>query len=231
MQLRMGWLNKRADWTTERFREHWRTEHAQLARQLPGLRGYVQNHVTDSEQRGIRFKRGPEQLDGFSQLWFDDDIGLASAFDSPLSKKLIDDEEHFIGRLRITTMEPTTVVTPPEHGRALKRMSILRRRADVSQEQFAHEWRAVHGPMVKRMPGILGYRQNLIRAREAPKGHVVDDKAWPVDGIVELWFEDTAAIDSAFSSALGQETMAHAETFIGEITTFLVEPVVIGQCS
>jgi hypothetical protein len=49
----------------------------------------------------------------------------------------------------------------------------------------------------------------------------------PIDGIVELWFADTAAIDAAFASVRGKETMAHAETFIGEITTFLVEPFVV----
>jgi hypothetical protein len=32
---------------------------------------------------------------------------------------------------------------------------------------------------------------------------------------VEFWFEDTAEIDTAFSSALGLEAIAHAETFIG----------------
>jgi uncharacterized protein (TIGR02118 family) len=227
MQVRVGWLNRQDDWTLDQFREHWRGHHARLARQLPGLRAYVQNHVIDSEQRGIRFKRGPEQLDGFSQLWFDDDAELVSTRESSLAQQLIADEQYFIGRLRISTATPHTVVTPPEPGRGLKRISILRRRGDVTPEQFAHEWRAIHGPLVKGLPGILGYRQNLIETRQDPKGHSVEYNDWPVDGIVELWFENAAAIDAAFSSALGRETMAHAETFIDEITTFLVEPIVV----
>ena len=36
-----------------------------------------------------------------------------------------------------------------------------------------------------------------------------------------------AAIDAAFSSPAGRAAMAHAAEFIGEITTFLVEPHVI----
>jgi hypothetical protein len=35
------------------------------------------------------------------------------------------------------------------------------------------------------------------------------------------------AIDCACSSELGLETMPHADTLIGEITTFLVEPYVV----
>jgi hypothetical protein len=49
----------------------------------------------------------------------------------------------------------------------------------------------------------------------------------PIDGIVELWFDDAESINNAFGSAIGKETMAHAATFIGEITTFLVETVTV----
>ena len=37
MQVRMGLLNKKPDWSPERFRTHWREEHGPLGRQLPGL--------------------------------------------------------------------------------------------------------------------------------------------------------------------------------------------------
>jgi uncharacterized protein (TIGR02118 family) len=72
MQVRMGLLNKHTDWSTEQFRTYWREEHSKLASQLPGLLAYQQNHVTDTAQRGISYKRGPESVDGISQLWFDD---------------------------------------------------------------------------------------------------------------------------------------------------------------
>lgn len=225
MQMRMGLLNKRDDWTSERFRAHWRGHHAALARQLPGLRSYVQNHVTDRAQRGIVFARGPEELDGFSQLTFDDLQAMQEALRTPLGPQLVQDEAHFIGRLRIVTVDSLTVIPPPPQGSALKRMSLLRRRPDVTPEVFAREWREVHGPLVRRMPGILGYRQNLITDRESPKGTPVAYEGLPLDGIVELWFSDTASIDATFGSDLGRETMAHAQTFIGEITTYLVETV------
>jgi len=225
MHGRMGLLNKKSDWSTERFRTHWRDHHAALARQLPGLRSYVQNHVTDRAQRGIAFARGPEELDGFSQLTFDDAPAMRAAMATAVGPQLVADEQHFIGRLRIVTVDSHTVVPPPPDGTALKRMSLLRRRPDVTPEVFAREWREVHGPLVRRMPGILGYRQNLITGRESPKGTPVGHEDLPLDGIVELWFADTASIDAAFGGALGQETMAHAQTFIGEITTYLVETV------
>lgn len=227
MQVRMGLLNKRADWSTERFRSYWREQHAGLAAQLPGLLAYQQNHVTDSAQRGISYKRGPETVDGISQLWFDNSKRMKDAFSEALGDKLIKDENHFIGHLRIVTAEPFQVIAPPAPGQALKRMSFLRRRADVSPEVFAHEWRDVHSVWVKTLPGVLGYRQNLITHRESPKGQGVGYDGVPIDGIVELWFESTEALSAAFASPQGVQTMQHATTFIDEITTFLVEPFVV----
>ena len=227
MPVRMGLLNKKADWSTDRFRDHWRQSHARLAAQLPGLRAYHQNHVTDTAQRGISHKRGPEVIDGISQLWFDDAGRMGDAFSAALGQKLIEDENHFIGRLRIVTATPIEVIAPPPPGTALKRMSLLRRRGDISPETFAHEWNVRHAALVKTLPGVLGYRQNLITHREVPKGQVVDYDGLPIDGIVELWFENTETLNAAFASPQGVETMKHATTFIDEITTFLVDPFIV----
>lgn len=227
MQLRMGLLNRPEGWSAERFRAHWRDHHGPLAARLPGLQSYVQNHVTDSVQRGIAFRRGPEQLDGISQLAFGDAQAMTAALASEVGPALAADEQAFIGRLRILTLEPHVVKPPPPPGTALKRMSLLRRRPDVSPERFAREWRDVHGPLAGNMPGVLGYRQNLVTGRQSPKGVDVPYEALPIDGVVELWFADPATLDAAFASPQGQRTMAHAASFILEITSFLVEPVTI----
>jgi uncharacterized protein (TIGR02118 family) len=190
-------LNKRTDWSAEKFRAYWREEHSKLASQLPGLLAYQQNHVTDTAQRGISYKRGPESVDGISQLWFDDSRRMDDAFSAALGAKLIADENHFMAHLRIVTAEPLEVIKPPAPGAALKRMSFLRRRADVTPEVFAHEWRVVHSALVKTLPGVLGYRQNLITHRESPKGHVVGYEGLPIDGIVELWFENTRLLKAS----------------------------------
>jgi hypothetical protein len=37
-----------------------------------------------------------------------------------------------------------------------------------------------------------------------------------------LWFKDEQTLQDAFGSAAGQTTMAHAKSFLGDITAFLV---------
>lgn len=227
MKVRIGLLNKHDDWSTEKFNRYWQDHHGKLAAQLPGLQAYHQNLVVDSEQRGIKYQRGPESVDGFSQLWFNSLEQISSAFTKDLNKTLEDDLKVFIGRLRILTADPLQVIKPPAPGTTLKRMSFLRRRDDVSAAVFEHEWCAKHGDFVKEMPGVLGYRQNLITHRESPKGQAVDYKDLPIDGIVELWFKDVDSLNASFASPQGQATVGHGRTFIEEVTTFLVETHVV----
>lgn len=223
MIVRSGLLKMKPQWDVADFRRYWRDHHGALAAQLPGLRRYEQNHVVDRLQRGISHARGPEQLDGFSMLWFDSEAAMRAAIATEAGQALVADEQHFIGDLRIVALDQVEVVPPAADRPLVKRMSLLRRHAEVSPEVFRREWREEHAHLVQRVPGVRGYRQNLVVAREAPKGHPVDHDGLPIDGIVELWFDDTAAIDAAFGSPQGQTLMAHAREFIAEITTFMVE--------
>ena len=227
MIVRMGLLNKKPDWSQEDFRRHWIDKHGPIAAQLPGLRSYRQHHVVDSLQRGINYKRGPEQLDGFSELVFDDESAMRAAFASEAAPSLAADEARFLGRLRIIAVDRREVIQPSPDKRLIKRMSLLRRRADVDPATFEREWRVEHARLVKLMPGVHGYRQNLVVERQVVKGTPCGYAEFPVDGVVELWFTDTGELDRAFASPQGVATMKHAATFIDEITTFMVETHVV----
>ena len=225
MNVRMGLVRKKQEWTDERFRDYWRNTHAPLAARAPNLGEYWQNVVTDRLQRGIDFARGPWDFDGISQLWFDDAKHADHAFrDSDIAAALIADEGRFIGDLHIVTARQDIVIPVPEDAarvRLLKRISTLKRRSDVSEDHFRREWIA-HRDLVRKMPGVSAYRQNVVLSREWVKGTPCDYPELPIDGIVELWFETTETLNAAFASSAGQTTMAHAKTFLSEITAFVV---------
>lgn len=226
MKVRLGLLNKLSTLDTSEFQNYWLKNHGPLVKAgLPNLREYWQNHVIDREQRGIAFARGPWDFDGFSQLWFDDSASAHHAFnDGSFAAALIADEAKFIGQLHIVTAEQQVVFPLPgdaQRARLLKRLSTLRRPEGMSEAEFRHEWR-VHGEFAKKMPGVTAYRQNVIIERELVKGAPCDYDELPMDGIVELWFESAETLEAAFSSEAGQRTMAHARTFLSEITAFLV---------
>lgn len=224
MQVRMGLIRQKADWSNPAFRAHWLERHGARVARIPNLRGYWQNHVVDRQQRGIDFARGPWAFDGFSQLWFDDTAQAQHAFtNSALATEIRADERHFLGELHVVTVEQTEVIAlPPQRATLLKRISTLRRPTNVSEAEFRREW-IVHAGLVRQMPGVAGYRQNVVLERERVKGTPCGHDELPIDGIVELWFENPQTLEAAFASPAGQRTMAHAKTFLAEITAFLVE--------
>lgn len=227
MKVRLGLIKKLKSLSDSEFQSYWLTNHGPLVRSgLPTLREYWQNHVVDRQQRGIEFARGPWEFDGFSQLWFDDAKAAGHAFnDGSFAAALIADEAKFIGPLHIVTADQQVVIPVPEdkdRARLLKRISVLRRPDGMSETDFRREWK-VHGDYVKKMPGVSAYRQNVVIERELVKGALCDYEDLPIDGIVELWFESTDTLEAAYASQEGQRTMAHAKTFLAEITAFLVK--------
>ncbi|MCX4170843.1 MULTISPECIES: EthD domain-containing protein [Paraburkholderia] len=222
-KVRMGLIRKKTDLSMEDFQAYWLNHHGQLVRQTPGLSEYWQNHVIDRLQRGIDFTRGAWEFDGFSQLWIADQHQPFGGGELP--EKILADENKFLGSLHIVAIEQATVVAVPETSirkKMMKRMSVIRRRPELTESEFRDEWK-VHADWVKTMSGVVGYRQNAVVARELFKGHPCSHDDLPIDGIVEFWFESTDALQAAFGSPQGQKTMAHAKTFLSEITAFLVD--------
>ncbi|HEU0201419.1 MAG TPA: EthD family reductase [Burkholderiaceae bacterium] len=225
MIVRMGLLRKKVGLTPEQFRKHWRGTHGPIAARLPGLRRYHQNPVVDSAQRGIDYRRGSLVIDGFSQLWFDDLESMHRSLQSDAVAPLAADEANLIEDIRIVVCEPNVVIPTATDRPLIKRMTTLKRRPDVTPEKFRHEWFDVHSFLVKRLPQVKGYTQNFVIERALQRGRPATYEELPVDGIVELWFEDVSSLQAAFASDAGRTLMTHATEFIDEITTFLVEPV------
>jgi hypothetical protein len=219
----MGLISKKADWSLEDFRNHWLNHHGPLVKNAPGLSQYRQNHVVDKVQRGIDFERDPWEFDGFSQLYIADPEKPFG--EGELPQRILADENHFLGKLHIVTVKQTTVVDVPSEdvrSKVKKRMSLIRRRPELSEQDFLNEWK-VHADLVQTMPGVLGYRQNAVIQRELQKGTQCSYDDLPLDGIVEFWFDSTDSLDAAFKSEAGLKTMDHAKTFLSGITAFLVQ--------
>lgn len=225
--VRMGILRKREDLTTEAFRKHWLEVHGPIAAKIPGLRRYFQHHVIDSEQRGIDYNRSNLVIDGFSELWFED---MSTTQQSSLTpdniKMLAEDEARFIGDLKLIVAKKTVVIPTACDKRLIKRMSTIKRLPDIDFEAFKRGWED-HAEILLSMPGIEGYAQNLVLDRTIQRGKSAAYEELPIDGVVELWFENTETLNAAFASPVGQKAMAQAKTFLGEITAFLVEPYAI----
>jgi uncharacterized protein (TIGR02118 family) len=89
-------LYRRTDLTAAQFRQHLEQIHAPLARALPGLKKYKQNHVTDDP------KRKHPDWDAIVELYFESRQAMEAAWDSPQGKASDADLPLFVDLNRTT---------------------------------------------------------------------------------------------------------------------------------
>ena len=78
----IGVLKKPDYWTTEQFRDWWVNDHAEIAKQLPGLRRYTIHPLTHNLDGFTGELGGAPSHDGVAFLWFDDEDAARNAFAS-----------------------------------------------------------------------------------------------------------------------------------------------------
>jgi uncharacterized protein (TIGR02118 family) len=104
-------LTRKDGWTHEQFVRHWLDVHAPLAHAVPGLRRYVQSHITE-ERRRPDIPSTDVEIDGIAELWYDDRESMAAAMATPAAKALHADGALFIGRIKSYTVEEKQIIPP-----------------------------------------------------------------------------------------------------------------------
>ncbi len=85
-------------------------------------------------------------------------------------------------------------------------MVVLYRRPDLSPAQFRRHLQDVHAPMAKNLPGLKHYKQNHISPDPQRKS-----PGW--DAIVELYFDNWEAMETAWASPQGAASDADLPLF------------------
>jgi uncharacterized protein (TIGR02118 family) len=108
MIKRISLLRRKAGMTREAFLAHWMGPHADIVRNLPGLRGLRFGAVT-------RWHPEEAAWDGVGEVWFDSVAAAEEAFRAePHISRLVEDRKLFIGEAQWCFVEERTVVQPPE---------------------------------------------------------------------------------------------------------------------
>jgi uncharacterized protein (TIGR02118 family) len=102
-----------------------------------------------------------------------------------------------------------------------KRLGFVRKREDMSYEQFAAHWLGVHAQLCMKLPNLRRYSVNLLpRDRFASFGF---------DGFSELWFDDEPSLWASLESPEGKTLLADLPNFAGKIEPIVaVETLFIG---
>ena len=77
----------------------------------------------------------------------------------------------------------------------IKSLALLKRKKDITREQFLHHWEKVHAPLVlsSSLPGVRKYVQH--------HPVEVDDPVFEndIDGIAEMWFDDIESLKGFYT--------------------------------
>jgi uncharacterized protein (TIGR02118 family) len=94
----------------------------------------------------------------------------------------------------------------------LKFFFVLRRRPDITSEEFYEYWRTTHGPIVAKLPGLVRYVQHQVTS--LARAEYAQDEP-PIDGVVETWWESQQALEKVQQSPELQAVVADEINFMG----------------
>jgi uncharacterized protein (TIGR02118 family) len=96
-----------------------------------------------------------------------------------------------------------------------KMMILIKKKPALTDEEFAKYWLENHAPIAKKMPGLRKYVVNLVKR---PPNREPD-----YNGVVELWFDDSAGMKNAFASPGGKATQKDTDVFAASLTTMYID--------
>ncbi len=107
MIKRISLVRRKPGLSREEFVAHWRGPHADIVRQLPGLRGLRFNVVQC-------WWPAEAAWDGVGEVWFDSIADAERAFSTePYLSMLVEDRKKFLGEGQWCFVEEHTAISPP----------------------------------------------------------------------------------------------------------------------
>lgn len=98
----------------------------------------------------------------------------------------------------------------------LKVISLLKRREDISREDFYNWAKNEHAKLGMKIPTLKHYRMNAAR---------LDEPEAAFDAVSEMWFDDVAAFDAGFATDAGKAAREDALSHCSQRVHVRVEEV------
>lgn len=205
-------------------------------RDVPGLRQAQVNRVVrhvptdyianDRPYRGVVAQA--DDIDATIDLHFDDAPAARIAIDSSAWGALTKNVQQSARLLFALDSEPNLPV--PLQGGAVdggfRRWLLLTRKA-ATREGFRDAWFGRHASLVRHLPMLDGYVQNLVSARYDAEGRPADYDALPIDGVAEVCFTDEAAMNASYASDARLPLKDDGRDLNARVSTVLVQGKVI----
>ena len=183
-------ITRKASLGEAEFHRYWRDIHGPIAAKIPQLVRYEQSHR-------IPFADTNSSYDGAAEAWLEDEAAFQALRETPeYVDGALADEPNFIDMNRVEWLvtRDHVILDGPQTPGLTKGIFQLRRKPGMSLADFRHYWVEVHGPIVKRLPGLRRYVQ--CHTVDAAYGYA--EPRW--DGVAQLWLDSPEAYRAMLDS-------------------------------
>lgn len=97
-----------------------------------------------------------------------------------------------------------------------KAIILLKRKEDLSREDFIKWWLEAHKPLALQLPGLKKMCINISQNEDAE-----------YDGASELWFDSEADFIGAYATPIGQRVAADSLSMVSRRHRLFVEEVIL----
>ena len=213
----VAWFKRKPGVSVESFQQEFAAAQAAKAREVQGLRGYVQSLVLASAYRKLE-----PFCDAIAEVWFSDAASAAAVRAGRGFAELLADAARFCDGAATGAMLTVEYLIKdgPRPPQGVKNVELVLRRRDLEVAEFHRYWREYHGPLAARIAPIRRYVQS----------HAIDDPASRAyDGIASTWFDDTAAMRESATTEEYRLTRVDEPNFVAGHLPFVItrEHVVI----
>ncbi len=221
---RCGVFDRRPGLSDADFRAHWINVHGVLAKKLPGLGTYRQNHILE---RLYEATDSPVQaIDGVSQLSFDTVADMVRSDASTEYAACKEDIPKFQGGITVLVLESDEIMPAASSAPApVKLLWVSTRRDGQESAGLRQRWLEANRNAARDVPGARRFVQNFVTDR----GHAVKTGALSGDpsgaeSVSELWFDDTDQLKAAVGSEAGKRLL-HGDNLLRPVGIYRVEEV------
>ena len=172
------------------FHRYWRDIHGPIAARIPQLVRYEQSHR-------IPFADTNSSYDGAAEAWLEDEAAFQALRETPeYVDGALADEPNFIDMNRVEWLvtRDHVILDGPQTPGLTKGIFQLRRKPGMSLADFRQYWVEVHGPIVKRLPGLRRY----VQCHTVDAAYQYAEPRW--DGVAQLWLDSPEAYRAMLDS-------------------------------
>ncbi len=205
------------------FTTHWRTTHAEAVKRVPGIRRYVQSQTIASG-----YRHGDPVYDGIAEIWYDDIAAARLAAATPAAALAMKDNDNFLDMKAFASIITDEVVQLDGNAdpSMVKLNEFVIRKPAMDPTAFHKYWTEVHGPLGATIRQMRRYVQSHARPSSYRDGHQPF-----IDGVAQVWFENTAAMRESATTEEYAAVRADEPNFIDTARlSFIItqERIVIG---